>query len=163
MLPGKSKLKNDYSEQFHDYVILSGRNMKQIILLSILSLSLLFVGCGSVSNTVADDDSRPEGSVTDDKDYYRSLADYLRQVPGVNVQGSDESAYVTIRGISSFNSSNSPLYVVDGQAVGTNYSQANNLVDPIYIDYVRVLKGPDAAIYGVRGANGVIEIVTKKS
>lgn len=165
LLPEKSKLKNknDYSGQFDDYVILSGGNMKQIILLSILSFSFLFVGCGSVSNTVADDDSRPEGSISDDKDYYRSLADYLRQVPGVNVQGNGESAYVTIRGISSFSSGNTPLYVLDGQAVGNSYSQANRLVDPMHIDYVRVLKGPDAAIYGVRGANGVIEIVTKKS
>lgn len=135
--------------------------MKKIILLSVLFLSLLFAGCGSVSNQV--DDGRPEGSISDDNDYYTSLADYLRQVPGVNVQGSGESAYVTIRGISSFNSGNTPLYVVDGQAVGSSYTQANSIVDPRSIDYVRVLKGPDASIYGVRGANGVIEIVTKSS
>lgn len=137
--------------------------MRQILLLSFFSLSLLFAGCGSVSNTVADENGRPEGSITDDKDYYRSLADYLRQVPGVSVRGSGDNAYVTIRGISSFSSGNSPLFVVDGQAVGNSYSQANRLLDPRYIDYVRVLKGPDAAIYGVRGANGVIEIATKKS
>lgn len=137
--------------------------MKKLLLLSLISLSLLFVGCGSVSNTVADNDNRPEGSISDDNDRYTSLADYLRKVPGVNVMGSGENVTVQIRGVSSFSMSNSPLYVVDGQAVGNSYSGANRMVDPRYIDYVRVLKGPDAALYGVRGANGVIEIVTKKS
>lgn len=136
--------------------------MKSKLLFSILTLSLLFAGCSSTGNTVSnsgDDDGR----ISNEKDYYRSLADYLTKVPGVNVSGSGDSAYVTIRGISSFQSGNTPLYVVDGQAIGNNYSQANNMVNPQDIDYVRVLKGPDAAIYGVRGANGVIVIVTKKT
>lgn len=136
--------------------------MKSTILLSILTLSLLFTGCsstgGSVSNSGNEDDR-----ISNEKDYYRSLADYLTKVPGVNVSGSGDNAYVTIRGISSFQSGNTPLYVVDGQTVGNSYSQANNMVNPQDIDYVRVLKGPDASMYGVRGANGVILIVTKKT
>lgn len=137
--------------------------MKSKLLLSILTFSLLLAaGCSSTNNSVsqnADDDGR----ISNENDYYRSLADYLTKVPGVNVSGSGNNAYVTIRGISSFQSGNTPLYVVDGQAIGNNYSQANNTVNPQDIDYVRVLKGPDAAIYGVRGANGVIVIVTKKT
>lgn len=137
--------------------------MKSKLLLSILTFSLLFAaGCSSTSNTVSESGD-DDGRISNEKDYYRSLADYLTKVPGVNVSGSGDSAYVTIRGISSFQSGNTPLYVVDGQAIGNNYSQANNMVNPQDIDYVRVLKGPDAAIYGVRGANGVIEIVTKKT
>lgn len=138
--------------------------MRSTILLSILSIFLLFAGCASSGTQIASEDTgRPEGSISDDNDYYTSLADYLRQVPGVNVLGSGESASVTIRGISSFSMSNSPLFVIDGTAVGNSYNQANSAVDPRSIDYVRVLKGPDASIYGVRGANGVIEITTKKS
>ena len=137
--------------------------MKKLILLSLLSTIFLFAGCASVDNTVSKEGGRPEGSISDEKNYYQNLADYLRKVPGVNVQGNGNNAYVTIRGVNSFNSGNTPLYVIDGQAVGNSYSQANNILNPTDIDYVRVLKGPDAAIYGVRGANGVIEIVTKKT
>lgn len=120
------------------------------------------MGCSSVSSTVAGDSkSRPEGSVYDDKDYFTSLADYLYKVPGVNISG---SGVVTIRGVNSFDSTYSPitpLFVIDGQAVGYSYNEANRMLDPRYIDYVKVLKGPDAAIYGSRGGNGVIEIVTR--
>lgn len=135
---------------------------------TLLFISVIFfitsVGCSSVSSTVAGDNrSKPEGSISDDRDYYTNLADYLRQVPGVNITG---SGMVTIRGMNSFDTNYSPitpLFVIDGNAVGYSYNEANNMVHPRYIDYVRVLKGPDASIYGVRGGNGVIEIVTKKS
>lgn len=137
--------------------------MKQSLLLMFVVLSLLFTGCSSVSSTVSGDNRvRPEGSISDDLNSYTSLADYLYRVPGVNISG---SGVVTIRGMNSFDTVYSPitpLFVIDGNAVGYSYNTANRMVDPSYIDYVLVLKGPDAAIYGVRGGNGVIEIVTKK-
>lgn len=136
--------------------------MKPILLLSVLSLSLLFMGCSSVGSSVSGENDRPEDSISDDKDYYRNLADFLHRVPGVNISGSGDYVTVTIRGINSFNSGITPLYVIDGNAVGNSYSQANNMVNARDIDYVRVLKGSDAASYGVRGGNGVILIVTKK-
>lgn len=136
--------------------------MKNLTLLSLIAISLLFAGCSSVGTSVSDETGRPDGSISDDMNYYRSLADYLQNVPGVNVQGSGNSAYITIRGISSFNTTNEPLYVIDGHAVGNSYVEANRIVTPNDIDYVQVLKGPDASVYGVRGANGVIEIVTRK-
>ncbi len=133
--------------------------MKSTLLLSILSLSLLFAGCSSVGTAVSEESGRPEDSVSDDKDYYRSLEDYLKKIPGVNISGSN---VVTIRGVSNLNGVSSPLFVIDGTAVGYSYTEANKMVDPKYIDYVEVLKGPDATIYGIRGANGVVRIVTKK-
>ncbi|MDR9407789.1 MAG: TonB-dependent receptor plug domain-containing protein [Balneolaceae bacterium] len=136
--------------------------MKFKLFLPIIALSLMFSACTSTGSTTSNN-TDTDGRISNENDYYRSLADYLTKVPGVNVRGSGENAYVTIRGISSFQSGNTPLYVVDGQAVGNSYSRANNIVNPQDIDYVRVLKGPDAAIYGVRGANGVIEIITKKT
>lgn len=136
--------------------------MKTSIILLIFVFSAFAVGCSSVSSTVAGDNKkRPEGSVYDDNDYFTSLADFLHRVPGVNISG---SGVVTIRGVNSFDTTYSPitpLFVIDGQAIGYSYNEANRMLDPRFIDYVQVLKGPDATIYGSRGGNGVIEIVTK--
>ncbi|WP_234570705.1 TonB-dependent receptor plug domain-containing protein [Rhodohalobacter sp. 614A] len=136
--------------------------MKQILFLSIITLSLMFAGCSSVGTSVSEESGRPEGSISDDMNYYQSLADYLRQVPGVNVNGSGNNASVNIRGVNSFTSGTTPLFVIDGHAIGHSYSEANRMLNPRDIDYVRVLKGNEAAIYGVRGGNGVVEIVTRK-
>src|SRR5690606_7235749 len=74
---------------------------------------------------------------------------------------------VRIRGFSSINSSNNPLYVVDGVMLPMgNQQQASNAIDyinPNDIVSVEVLKDASStAIYGSRGANGVILITTKK-
>ena len=131
----------------------------------LLLLSLLFTYACSASHPASQPQENnatlPEGSIQDDKDIYRSLADYLQQVPGVNVMGSQGNQIVTIRGINSFNSGIEPLFVINRQIIGSSYSQANSMVNVRDIDYVRVLKGPDAATYGVRGGNGVVLIVTK--
>lgn len=142
-------------------------------LLKILPLLLLFGIASACSTTESARSSQSEqnsqertdrgsNSVSDDKDYYRSLADFLQRVPGINITGGEQNGIVTIRGINSFNSGIEPLFVIDGQPVGTSYAQVNNLVDVRSIDYVRVLKGSEASIYGVRGGNGVILIYTKK-
>jgi TonB-linked SusC/RagA family outer membrane protein len=76
-------------------------------------------------------------------------------------------ANVRIRGFSSINSSNNPLYVVDGvmlpQGNQNQQSQAIDFINPNDIVSVEVLKDASStAIYGARGANGVILITTKK-
>ncbi|MGA0559235.1 SusC/RagA family TonB-linked outer membrane protein [Larkinella sp. VNQ87] len=102
--------------------------------------------------------------------------------PGGNVN-------VVIRGISSITGGNSPLYVVDGYAIGTggggsdlssfsssSYSASNiasssstnrinplSTINPSDIESIQVLKDASAtAIYGSRGANGVVIITTKR-
>ncbi|MCR5890900.1 TonB-dependent receptor [Hymenobacter sp. J193] len=70
-------------------------------------------------------------------------------------------ATVRIRGASSINGSNSPLLVVDGYPWG----EAGNLkqINPDDIESIEVLKDASAAaIYGSRGANGVILVTTRK-
>lgn len=74
---------------------------------------------------------------------------------------------IRIRGFSSINSSNNPLYVVDGvmlpQGNQTQASQAIDYINPNDIVAVEVLKDASStAIYGARGANGVILITTKR-
>ncbi|MBI9039823.1 TonB-dependent receptor [Lutibacter sp.] len=82
------------------------------------------------------------------------------QVAGVTVQSSGEPGgfvNIKIRGISSF-SNNNPLFVVDGMIIDNPQDFA-----PGDIESMQVLKDASAAaIYGVRGANGVVIITTKK-
>lgn len=64
-----------------------------------------------------------------------------------------------IRGIGSFNAGNAPLIVLDGMP----YDNALSSINPTDIESVTVLKdASSAALYGARGANGVILINTKK-
>ncbi|SFQ54889.1 TonB-linked outer membrane protein, SusC/RagA family [Flavobacterium akiainvivens] len=82
------------------------------------------------------------------------------QAAGVTVQSSGEPGgfvNIKIRGMSSF-SNNNPLFVVDNILVDNPYDFA-----PGDIESIQVLKDASAAaIYGVRGANGVVIITTKK-
>ncbi|MGY6648368.1 SusC/RagA family TonB-linked outer membrane protein [Wenyingzhuangia sp. IMCC45574] len=82
-------------------------------------------------------------------------------VSGVNVVASSgepgEAANVIIRGVSSLNGSNSPLYVVDGIPF-----EGDPQLSTSEIESIDVLKDASAAIYGTRGAAGVILITTNK-
>ena len=65
---------------------------------------------------------------------------------------------IQIRGASTINSGNGPLYVIDGII-----SENGNFLNPNDIETIDILKdAASAAIYGARGANGVILITTKK-
>lgn len=102
--------------------------------------------------------------------------------PGGNVN-------IVIRGISSITGGNSPLYVIDGYAIGTGgggsdlttfssssytpsgiaSSSGTNRINPLStinpadIESIQILKDASAtAIYGSRGANGVVIITTKR-
>ncbi len=75
---------------------------------------------------------------------------------GLSAPGSQ--AIIQIRGVNSVNSSYSPLYVVDGLPLSNIDG-----IDPMDIESLEVLKDASStAIYGSRGANGVILITTKK-
>lgn len=66
---------------------------------------------------------------------------------------------VLIRGYATINNSTSPLYVVDGVQVDTDIS----FINPEDVDKIEILKDASAtAMYGARGANGVIIINTKR-
>lgn len=84
------------------------------------------------------------------------------QLAGVIVQNTSAEAgaapKVTIRGITSINSSNNPLVVVDGYPIPGDLSTVN-MID---VESVEVLKdAASASIYGSRGSNGVILVTTK--
>ena len=70
-----------------------------------------------------------------------------------------EAAKVVIRGYGSINASQNPLYVVDGIPFDGDLSSIN----PSDIESMTVLKDASAgALYGARGANGVVMITTKQ-
>jgi len=99
-------------------------------------------------------------------------------ITGAGTQGG--SVNVRIRGFTSINGNNSPLYVVDGVPIsnsdrGGDPSGASNMynsrdfgsaisdINPEDVANISVLKGPNAAaLYGSRAANGVVLITTKK-
>lgn len=69
------------------------------------------------------------------------------------------SATIAIRGFGSITANSTPLYVVDGVAYGGSI----NAINPEDIESITVLKDASAgALYGARGANGVIVINTKR-
>ncbi|WP_288426915.1 TonB-dependent receptor [uncultured Spirosoma sp.] len=92
------------------------------------------------------------------------------RMPGVLIQqntGSPGNApSIKVRGLGSISAGNGPLVVVDGQPLNSG-SQTNagglNQLNPNDIDKIDVLKDASAtAIYGSRGANGVVMITTKR-
>lgn len=93
-----------------------------------------------------------------------SIANALSgQMAGVQTISSNgepgASASIRIRGIGSMNASNAPLYVVDGMP----YEGSISALNPQDIESMTVLKDAASnALYGARGANGVILITTKK-
>jgi TonB-linked SusC/RagA family outer membrane protein len=110
------------------------------------------------------------------------LATMQGRMPGVNITqytGMPGSGFeIEIRGQNSLRfNGNNPLYIIDGvpyssQSIGSNFTSGNmpaensplNSINPADIATIEVLKDADAtAIYGSRGANGVVLITTKKA
>jgi len=111
----------------------------------------------------------PTGSVMTEEEIAHSSGRPIEQLlmdrfPGVMVsRTSDGGVSIRIRGVSSFNSSNEPLYVIDDVPMQAAPGGALKGINPRDIASIQVLKDPaETAIYGVRGANGVIVIRTKR-
>jgi TonB-dependent starch-binding outer membrane protein SusC len=85
---------------------------------------------------------------------YKDIYEILKGTPGVIVRGNS----VQINGPSSLNSGTEPLFVVDGTTV-----ESVDGINPATVERISVLKGSSTAIYGSRGANGVILITLYKT
>ena len=99
------------------------------------------------------------------------------QAAGVIISGSSgtpgSGVFVRLRGTTSINAGNDPLYIIDGvpinsqplQSIANGGQTINALSDlnPNDIEKIEVLKDANAtAIYGARGANGVVLVTTKR-
>ncbi len=88
---------------------------------------------------------------------YNDLRSYIAgRVAGVQFINGE----LVIRGINSINSGIEALIVVDGMAM-QSFEQVNGMLSPNDVKSISVLKDASAAIYGSRGANGVMLITTK--
>lgn len=113
-----------------------------------LTGSVAVVGAGDIED-------RPISSVT---------AALEGNAPGVQVNNSvsypGSSPEIRIRGFNSVNGSNAPLYVVDGVVYDGDVADIN----PADVESMSVLKdAASCALYGNRGANGVILVTTKRA
>jgi TonB-linked SusC/RagA family outer membrane protein len=127
--------------------------LQEVVVTTALGLSKTKKSIGYSTQTVSAEDLNKIRST----DIAAALAG---KVSGLQVLGTPSSNFgegnIRIRGASSLTGGN-PIYVVDGTVVNLS---AVNLDD---VEQLTVLKGPSAtAIYGFRGANGVILITTKK-
>jgi TonB-dependent SusC/RagA subfamily outer membrane receptor len=86
---------------------------------------------------------------------YSNMYDLIKgRFAGVQVA----NGQIIIRGVNSINSSTAALIVIDGIPVD---GAALNSIPPIQVKSINVIKDGSAAIYGSRGANGVVVIETK--
>ncbi len=84
------------------------------------------------------------------------------RVPGVEVRQTRDGLVIRIRGETSLRGEGEPLYVIDGIPIQPGPGGALVGISPYDIESITVLKDvADLAMYGVRGANGVIVIKTK--
>jgi TonB-linked SusC/RagA family outer membrane protein len=109
---------------------------------------------GSISSAKAEDILKQQS--------FSALDGLKGKASGVNIfsnSGQPGAAIrVLIRGVSTINASTDPLYVVDGVVM-----EDFRLLNPNDVENIEVLKdASSAAIYGARGANGVILVTTKR-
>ena len=147
-------------------VALNGRTRINVVLKeNIKSLSeIVVVGYNVVKKS---DVTGAVGSVTAEEIRSRPVSNALEaiqgKVAGVDITSNERPGQVgsvLIRGARSLTATNGPLYVVDGVPLSSGGIEA---INPNDIETIDILKDASAtAIYGSRGANGVIVVTTKR-
>lgn len=125
---------------------------------------VVVVGYGTMRKSdVTGSISSAKGSDIIKSQPFNALDGLKGKAAGVNIfsnsgQPGQETSRVIIRGVSTIKASTNPLYVVDGVVMEGFYR-----LNPNDIENIEVLKdASSAAIYGARGANGVILVTTKR-
>lgn len=134
--------------------------MKRSVLYLLCALLLCSCGAsrtgGNAGNTLSPED-RNTGSVSkikvNDAQSYNNIFEYLRgKVAGVEVVGES----IRIRGLNTATGNPDALIIVDGMETSDISG-----INPADVDSVEILKDGTAALYGARGANGVVIINLK--
>lgn len=108
-------------------------------------------------------------STTIEEEIMNKMAGDVNAVSRTGIPG--QGAYMTIRGVNSLNCNAQPLVILDGNILDMQYDREAlhegyynnvlNFIDPETVDDIQVLKN-GTALYGAKGANGVIIITTKR-
>ena len=110
---------------------------------------------GSVATIDGDDARKDQPKTLTDMLRGRSAGVQVNDLPGGGIR-------VRVRGTRSFLGGNDPLYVIDGMVIAT-VEGALHGINPNDVESISVLKDASAtAVYGSRGANGVVLITTKR-
>jgi TonB-dependent SusC/RagA subfamily outer membrane receptor len=140
-------------------------------LLSVGLLAGLVAGCHRPAGTASQPGpKRPDNSTVTSEEIQRQVSSdeplekvLQGRVAGVTVIRTANGIAVRIRGGSSVYGNNEPLYVIDGMPIQPGPNGALTGLNPYDIESIKVLKdAADTAMYGIRGANGVIVIKTKR-
>jgi iron complex outermembrane receptor protein len=132
---------------------------------------VVVIGYGTQKKTDVTGSVKSVGSAAFNKGIINSPEQLLQgKVAGVNVTSATGepggSQGITIRGPGGIRTGSTPLFVIDGLALdnsSTGGGNPLNFINPQDIETIDVLKDASAtAIYGSRGANGVILVTTKK-
>lgn len=150
----------------------TSRNNMQEVVVTALGITRDKRSLGYATQTVKGEELVDRGEV--------NLVNALQgKLAGVDITGASgsagASANINIRGITSFNGNNQPLFVVDGIPISNDVDRTGNTLQDQQpanraldlnlndIESVNVLKGPAAAVlYGSRASSGAIVITTKR-
>ncbi len=153
-------------------VTLGGNQIKEVVVTSILGFKKEAKSEGAASTTVRAEDIVKSAQPT--------ITEAIKgKIPGAVISSASASpggsTGVILRGFSSLEGSNQPLFVIDGVPIynnstfddelegGFDFGRGTNDIDPEMVEEMTVLKGASAtALYGSRAANGVVIITTKK-
>ena len=121
-------------------------------------LIMAFLACLMSAPAFAQFRNSDEAENPPSKTQYTSIIDLLRRQPGLIISGAGtgQMPSILVRGVGSNSSETQPLIVVDGV-----FTEDITYLHPEEVYNIEVIKDGTAAMYGMRGANGVIEITTK--
>ena len=83
-------------------------------------------------------------------------------IAGLRVTGRSPNLSFNVRGYNTIMGSSQPLFVLEGLPLGHDFASLEGAILAEQVHQIKVLKGPEASEYGVRGSNGVIEVTMKK-